>query len=167
MFAKLSENRMLRINGSIVVVVGREIHHVFLLWKDVKSSPVYEVHQIGQIRQRCVSLDNGTVSWDKIRWDAQITELEEDRKIAWESISGDVANCGEVLFTPEEEGKKTRIELTMVFETGLMGESLLRLLKDPQKQLQENLENSKKRLNPEKVYFRPYLCSSDACFTGP
>lgn len=130
---------MLRLNGSIIV--RREVHQLFLRWKDVESFPRF-MRYISS-----VTYENGVSHWEmepvpgmKIRWDARIKQIEEDRKISWESISGDIGNKGEVLFTPEDK-QKTRIELTMVFETGFLGESMFRLLEDPRKQLQEDLEN--------------------------
>src|SRR5256886_13450645 len=104
---------MERIEKSIEVQCP--VRTVYNQWTQFEEFPRF-MAGVKEVRQ----LDDTHVHWhaevwgkDK-EWDAEITEQEPDRGIAWRSTSG-ARNAGQVRFEPVGQDR-TRIRLTMEYE---------------------------------------------------
>ena len=96
------------------VIVDAPIHQVFHTWRNLENLPRFMSH-VQEVRQ----LDGKRSHWKgKVagidqEWDAEITQLEENKVIAWRSISG-FKNSGEVRFEPLDG--KTKITVRFEYE---------------------------------------------------
>ncbi len=96
------------------------VRMVYNEWIDFESFPRF-MEGIEEVRR----LDDRTYNWraslygKKEEWDAEVTEMVPDKRIAWRSISGP-AHSGLVTFEPID-ATVTRISLTMAYEpSGLL-----------------------------------------------
>lgn len=104
---------MARVEKSIVVDVP--VRTAYDQWTQFESFP-----QFMDGVKEVVQLDEKTLRWhasvggkDK-EWEAQITEQQPDRHIAWRSTTG-APNAGSVMFTPDG-ADRTRITLEISYE---------------------------------------------------
>jgi uncharacterized membrane protein len=88
--------------------VDRPIHEVYQRWLDYEGL-VGLVPQIKEVRKTGENHSHWVVEalGVRVEWDAEVTAKEENRRIAWRSISG-FENRGEVLFEPIG-GEQTRV----------------------------------------------------------
>ena len=98
-----------------IVVVDRPLRTVYNQWTQFEEFPRF-MSGVKAVRQ----LDDTHLHWQaevwgrEKEWDAEITEQEPDRRIAWKSISG-AMNAGTVRFEAVDESH-TRIRLVMAYE---------------------------------------------------
>jgi len=140
-----------QIKGSIVV--RSSVEDVFLYWVNFENFPDF----MGNIKSVQITGDQtshwvmqGPMGMD-IEWDAIITDIEPNRRIAWASTGGDINTNGEVVFhrfSPEE----TEVEVTLMYEApgGRAGEMLAKAIDNPQDRLAQDLRNFKQHV--ESVY---------------
>jgi uncharacterized membrane protein len=93
--------------------LDRPIHEVYRRWQSFEdlaelAPQIREVRQISDTRSHWVVEAMGV----RAEWDAEVTEREENRRIAWRSVAG-FQNSGEVLFEPLGE---SRTRVTVNFE---------------------------------------------------
>jgi uncharacterized membrane protein len=82
--------------------------------------------------------------WGKDKeWDAEITEQEPDKRIAWRSISGDGLNAGVVRFEPLSTNR-TRVRLVMAYEPRGAVENIGDALGIMSGRVENSVENFKK-----------------------
>ncbi len=85
-----------------------------------------------------------TIMGKKIKSTAVITELQEDKRISWESAGKELNTKGYVTFTSLLNNET---EITIFIEYshpfGLFGEFLLEIFSEPQQKLEEALERFK------------------------
>ena len=81
-----------------------------------------------------------------VEWNAEMTRLEEDKRIAWNSkdMDGTITTSGQVTFNnlPNNE---TEITVTMQYQPpgGKLGEAVAKLFSNPEERLMEDLRNFK------------------------
>ena len=139
------EGTMQRVERSIRVAapVGR----VYELWRNFENFPrfmehVEEVHVLG---------DGRTSHWKlkaplgvNVEYDAMITEDDPNKSIGWRSTDGNLGNSGNVTFTEQEDN--TLVHVIMQWADtpgGPIGEALSRILQNPEKMLEEDLQRFK------------------------
>ena len=79
-----------------------------------------------------------------IAWDAKTISVQENKKIAWQSTGGDIETHGAVTF--EEIGSdETKVTVGLEYRppAGAIGEFVAKLLSNPEKQLEEDLNRFK------------------------
>ena len=83
----------------------------------------------------------------RIEWDAEITEEEENRLIAWRSLAGaQVENWGTVRFETAPGGRGTHVRVHLQYNPpgGIFGASVAKLFgREPQQQVHEDLHHLK------------------------
>src|SRR5690349_17219207 len=97
------------------VEVPAPIDQVYSRWTDFTSFPefmsnVEDVQRLGEDRYHWVARIFGA----KEEWDAEVTDQDANRRIAWRSVSGPY-NAGMVLFNPTDSGQtevRLRLEYT-------------------------------------------------------
>lgn len=97
-----------------------------------------------------------------LEWDAQTTQREENRAIAWNSTRGEVGTSGQVRFREVGQPGRTRVQVQMNYSDppgGRVGEVASRAVANPKLQLEQDLRNLKDILegsaSPEEVQQRP------------
>ena len=127
--------------------IDAPIQRVFAFWRDYENFPLF----LGNVRE-VEDLGNGRSHWTvegpagvPVEWEAELTELEPNRVLAWRSEPGAVVpNRGEVRFTPSNGG--TRVELRICYSppAGELGEAVAELLgDDPRTQMNHDLNRVK------------------------
>ena len=135
------------------VTVGRSPEDLYAFWRNFENLPQFMTHlesvsvQAGGTRSHWVAkAPVGT----QVQWDAEITEDEPGRRIAWRSLEGAlVPNEGHVDFRPAPTGRGTEVHVSLTYRPpgGSMGASVARLLgEEPAVQVAEDLRRLKRLL---------------------
>ncbi|PZA08877.1 MULTISPECIES: SRPBCC family protein [unclassified Meiothermus] len=76
-----------------------------------------------------------------VTWKAVTTVMNPARELAWQSVEGSIKTQGHIRVEPE--GEQTRIEVYVEYTPpgGAVGEAFASLFKNPQKMLEQDLEN--------------------------
>lgn len=130
------------------VIIKGDIGNVFNLWSNFEHFP----HFMKYIKS-VTKTGPRTSHWEvegplgmTARWDAELTRLEDNKRIAWNSKDreGNVTTSGQVTFNalPDNETEIT-VLLQYVPPAGKAGELITNLFSDPEKRLEEDLRNFK------------------------
>ena len=137
---------MQRVERSIRV--SAPVSKVYDYWRDFQNFPRFMEH-VEEVRL----LDgDGTLShWKfkgplgtKAEFDARLTSDKPNKEIAWNSTEGSIQTSGAVTFT--ELNDNTQVHVVMQWAdppAGAVGEAMSRLLQDPDKMLEEDLQRFK------------------------
>lgn len=113
------------------ILVKAPIEQVYQTWANVENFPNF-MHHIKQVDKT----GDRTSHWvmegplnTKIEWDAETTRLDENKRIAWSSITGDIKTSGQVTFN---ELPDNQVEVTVML-------NMCHLLAWPVKSLQNSL----------------------------
>ena len=128
-----------------IIVKGSpsELYH---LWADVESFPRFmkNVKSVTRTGDRTTHwVVEGPLGKD-VEWDAEITRMEEGKRLAWNSAEGTVVKTsGQVVFTEMSHGQ-TQITVTlMVVPRGKMGEAAAGLFGKLDETLEQDLRRFK------------------------
>jgi uncharacterized membrane protein len=130
------------------VIVKSDVSDVFNLWSSFEHFP----HFMKYIKT-VTKTGPRTSHWEvagplgiEAKWDAEMTRLEENKRIAWNSKDheGNVTTSGQVTFNalPNNETEVT-VVLQYVPPAGKAGELITNLFSDPEGQLEEDLRHFK------------------------
>jgi len=128
------------------ILVKAPLDQVYQAWANFENFPNFMQH-IKQVEKT----GDRTSHWvmegplnTKIEWDAETTRLEENKRIAWNSITGDIKTSGQVTFNelPDQHVEVT-VMLKYVPPAGLAGEIVAELFSNPEGKLLEDLRNFK------------------------
>ena len=112
------------------VVVNAPVNQVYSYWRNLENLPNFMTN-IEDVRSTGPGMTHWVVKGPlgvKMEFDAQTTQEEENRELAWNSLEGSVQTSGEVRFQ-ELGSERTRIEVTMNYEDlpgGRIGETEMR-----------------------------------------
>lgn len=121
-----------------------DISHIYHLWTQFENFPNFMKH-IKTVRYIGPNMTHWVMEGifgGSIEWDAITTAAEPNARVAWQSVSGDVTNSGEVLF--EEAGPDlVRVTATIDFQPpgGAAGEVIAKFIGNLEDRVQEDLEN--------------------------
>jgi len=130
------------------VVVDAPIHEVFTMWRNFENFPQFMSHvEEVKILDGGISHWKGKVAGVDQEWDAKTTKMEEDKVIAWDSISG-FENSGEIRFEPVDAGTKVTVHFEYVPPAGLLGEAAEAVYvgREFDQSLEEDLKHFKERV---------------------
>ncbi|WP_156686426.1 SRPBCC family protein [Mycobacterium sp. Marseille-P9652] len=139
------------------VTVRRSPDEVYAFWRDVANLPAFMYHL------KSVTADgDGRSHWvasapagRSVEWNAQITEDEPGRRIAWQSLPGaSVDNGGSVEFTPTPDGASTEVRVTIGYHLpgGALGKAAATLFgESPDQQVNDDLRRFKQILETGQV----------------
>ena len=105
------------------IEIDRPVSMVYSQWTHFEAFPEF-MPGVTEVRQ----VDDKHLHWKAmlggkdVEWDAEITELEPNRRITWNSTSG-AHNAGTVRFK-RLGSERTQVRLVMAFETGSAYETL-------------------------------------------
>lgn len=136
------------------VTIGVSPDDLYAFWRDFTNLPRFMTHLTsvqlqgpGGVRSRWVArAPAGT----HVHWDAEITEDQPGRRIAWRSVDGaQVPNEGHVTFRPAPADRGTEVQVALTYHPpgGTMGAALARLLgEEPAVQIAADLRRLKRLL---------------------
>jgi uncharacterized membrane protein len=151
--------------------VDAPVEQVFRLWSHPELFPRFLTHvdrvePTGDGRYHWVATGPGGI---KVDWDAEVTEIEPNRRLAWRSLEGSkVDTHGMVDLTPEEGGG-TRIHVDMSYgpPAGLIGHSIAWLTRqDPRTAMNEDLIRMKSLLEDGRTTVQGEEVRLDDIFAG-
>jgi uncharacterized membrane protein len=132
------------------VMVAVPARAAYEAWRNFENLPRI-MHHIEEVRV----VGNGRSHWKArgplgmdAEWDAEMTMDEPNRTIAWRSIEGNssVKTAGRVDF--EESGDETcvRVMLTYDAPAGVVGDTAAKILSNPERQIEEDLQRFKETI---------------------
>ena len=126
------------------VEINAPVGVVFELYSDFEKFPEWMEHikEVRQTEPRFTRWAADAPLGINVEWEAETTTLEPNRKIAWQTVRGDVEMKGEVTFEETEPGKTT-LHVAISYEppAGHLGTLLAKFFgNDPEKQMDEDLK---------------------------
>lgn len=148
------------------------VHEVFSFFCNLEAFPRVMDHL------RRVEVSGGRSRWKvagpvgiPARWEAQIAEFVQDQRIGWRSIPGSpIPNAGTIRFLPEDEGRRTRVEVKMSYTPpgGFLGHAVARFLgKDPRKAMDQDLLRVKSLLETGTATAHGHTVTREEVLAGP
>jgi uncharacterized membrane protein len=128
------------------VIIKGNPDEVFTLWNDIEMLPsiikdIKEVEKVDELVSHWVV--KGPLGKD-FEWTAQITRFDEDRRVAWKTLEGDLKTSGQVTFKDLPQGE-TEMTVTMQYvpPAGKVGETVSKVVEGPRKKVSEGLHDFK------------------------
>jgi len=129
------------------IIVKSSVDDVYAIWADFEQFPrfmtyIKSITKTGDRTSHWVM--EGPLGKD-LAWDAETTKLDPNQRIAWNSRDGgDIKTSGQVTFHALPQGQ-TDITVTLQYvpPAGKLGEVVANLFSNPEKQLEEDLQNFK------------------------
>ena len=158
-----TERRGVPVNKSIVINASAE--EIYQFWRDFEKLPQFmryleSVTVTGEGRSHWVAKAPG----GSVEWDAEITEDQPNRLIAWRSLEGsEVKTSGTVRFEPATGGRGTVVHVQLDYSPpgGAFGALFAKLFgEDPDGQMQIDLRRFKQVIELGEVVV------SDGTLTG-
>ncbi|MEE6177149.1 SRPBCC family protein [Mycobacterium sp. 050134] len=148
-----SRHRMVR----AAVTVRKPPEAVYRFWSDVQNLPTF-MHHLKSVTAN----GDGRSHWvanapagQSVEWDAQTTEDEPGKRIAWQSLPGSVVeNGGSVEFASTPDGRSTEVRVTIGYHLpgGALGKAALTLFgESPDQQVNDDLRRFKQILETGQV----------------
>jgi uncharacterized membrane protein len=130
------------------IIVQGNIAEIYNLWANFENFPnfmknIKSVSRTGPDTSQWVM--EGPLG-KTIEWDAKTTRLEENKRIAWNSMDSDsdITTSGQVTFNALPQGQVEVTATVHYVPHGKIAEMGAALFANPEKQLIEDLENFKK-----------------------
>jgi uncharacterized membrane protein len=135
--------------------IAAPVEQVFRLWSHPELFPRFLTHlksvdRVGDGRYRWVATGPGGVD---VEWDAEVTELEPNRRLSWRSLEGSkIDTRGTVHLEPEKGGTRVHVDLSYGPPAGLLGHSVAWLARqDPRTAMNDDLLRMKTLLEEGKT----------------
>lgn len=128
------------------VVVKANVTDVYRIWSNFDKFPLF-MKNIKSVTKT----DDDTSHWVmqgplgvKVEWDAKTIQQDENKRIAWKSIDGDIKTSGQVTFDELSQGE-TRVNVSMGYEppAGAAGKAVADLFSNPESRLEDDLHRFK------------------------
>jgi len=137
---------MQRVERSIRVKAS--VEQAYQFWRNFENFPrfmenVEEVRLLDTSGRRSHWKLRGPVG-TSVEYDADLTQDEPNRAIGWNSSDGEMSTTGNVTFTEQEDN--TLVHVIMQWSHtpgGAIGETASRVLQNPEKMLEEDLQRFK------------------------
>ena len=136
------------------VTINRPVAEVWAFYRDLSNAPryMYDVDHVEERGDHAHWVAHG-VGGRTVEWDAEITEEEPERVLAWKSVDAAHANAGRTTFK-SVPGRGTVVTLTLSYDPpgGKIGQVVAKLFqKDPAIQARRNLRRLKQLLETGEI----------------
>ena len=136
------------------VTINRPVAEVYAFYRDLSNAPLYmdEVERVEESGGRAHWVAKG-MTGRTVEWDAEITEDEPERVMAWRSLDTSYANTGRATFQ-DVPGRGTVVTLTLSYDPpgGTVGKLVAKLFQhDPAIQARRNLRRLKQLLETGEI----------------
>jgi len=139
------------------ITVNRPPSEVYQFWHNFENLPRFMDHL-----ESVQVTGDGRSHWKakgpagkSVEWDAEMTEDQPNRRIAWRSLPGaDVENAGVVEFQPAMGGKATEVSVQLRYNppAGVIGATVAKLFgREPNQQIHRDLRPFKQLLETGEV----------------
>jgi uncharacterized membrane protein len=153
---QLENDHLIRVQKTITVAVPLE--EVYEFWTHVENFPRFMQHVL-EVRQTSENLTHWKVMGPAglpIEWDAKMTAMQPNKRIAWRSIDGSIVDHeGEIHFERVEGGTRINIHMGYLPPGGALGHAVAAFLAgDPKHLMDEDLLRLKSLLEDGKARVR-------------
>jgi uncharacterized membrane protein len=129
------------------IIVKGNTADVYKVWANFENFPHFMQH-IKSVRKTGDGLSHWVMEGPlgtRIEWDAKTTRAEENKRIGWSSIQGDIKTSGQVTFNnlPDNQTEVT-VVLQYIPPAGMAGAAVAELFGNPEGKLEEDLRNFKR-----------------------
>jgi uncharacterized membrane protein len=129
------------------IIVKGDASAVYAIWANVANLPQFmnRIKSITPTGDRTSHWIMGDPLSRTLEWDAEITRLEPNRRVAWRSLQGgDLATSAQVILTPLPHDE-TAVTVTLQYSPrpDHAGEYAVRLFSDPRGELSADLRRFK------------------------
>lgn len=136
------------------IIVKGSTADVYKVWANFENFPQFMQH-IKSIRKTGDDLSHWVMEGplgSRIEWDAKTTRAEENKRIGWNSIQGDIKTSGQVTFNglPDNQTEVT-VMLQYIPPAGMAGAAVAELFGNPEGKLDEDLRNFKRFIEKRTV----------------
>lgn len=139
------------------ITINRPREEVYAFWRDFRNLARF----MENVESVEVS-DNRRSHWvvkapagKTVEWDSELTEEEEGRLLAWESVEGaDIKNTGRIEFRDAPPGRGTEVTATIVYDPpgGDLGKLIAKLFqKEPKIQARRDLRRFKQLMETGEI----------------
>lgn len=128
------------------VMIKGKADDLFNLWADLEMLPsiipdIKEVQKIDELTSRWVV--KGPLGRD-YAWIAQITRFDEDRRIGWRTLEGDIKTSGQVTFKDiANQQSEMTVSMLYVPPAGKVGDIASQVLENPREKISDSLRDFK------------------------
>lgn len=138
------------VTASHSVTINRSPEELYKFWRDFSNltqvlSNIERIDVIDDRHSHWVAKAPGGMH---VSWDAEVTDDQENRRIAWRSQAGaDVPNWGHVEFRPAPGGRGTEVHAVIRYEppAGAIGRMIAKMFgREPQEQMRHDLQQFKR-----------------------
>jgi uncharacterized membrane protein len=141
------------VNVRTTMVVNKPKHEVYQFWRKLENLPLFMKH-LKTVKEQ----DNKRSHWEAlmpgnlgvIKWEAEIVEEEENRKIAWQSVANStIENAGKVVFEEALGGQGTKLDIVISYRppAGDLGRGIANMLNPVvEKYIREDVSNFKSHI---------------------
>jgi uncharacterized membrane protein len=138
------------VNIRTTMVVNKPKNEVYRFWRNLENLPLFMKH-LKSVKED----DNKTSHWEAlipgnvgiVKWEANIVEDEENRKIAWRSTAESmIENAGKVVFEEALGGQGTKLDIIISYRppAGDIGKGIANMLNPMvEKYVREDVANFK------------------------
>jgi len=147
-FAFLITERFIMERTEKSIEINAPLNVVFDLYSNFENFPKWMKH-IKEVRRTGENYTRWTADAPlgiNVEWEAETTALELNRRIAWQTVRGDVEMKGEVTFAASGSNK-TSMHVALGYKppAGHLGTLVAKLFgNDPEKEIDEELQRFKK-----------------------
>ena len=126
-------------------LVQASAEECYKVWRNLPNIPAWqeqmkEVRETGPRSSVWIMEVNGKT----IQWESEILNDEPGKRIAWQSVGGDLKNAGEVIFEPAPGGRGTMVTVLQEFGFGKIAAATATLLsRNPRQAVIENVRHFK------------------------
>jgi uncharacterized membrane protein len=127
------------------IEVQAPLEDVFRYWSNFENFSQF-MHNVEEVRMTGQDTSHWRVKGPlgkSVEFDARTTEMDPNRGIGWNTTGGEVMTSGEARFEEVAPGR-TRVDVTMNYSDppgGVVGETVANILSNPERNLQEDLQN--------------------------
>ena len=131
------------------VTVKKPVSDTYAIWADFENFP-YFMEYVKRVTKAGPKVSHWEIKGPlgmTVQWDAEMTRMEENKRIAWNSKDrdGTITTSGQVTFNalPQNE---TQVTVTMQYTPpgGKAGEAIANIFSNPEERLTEDLRNFKR-----------------------
>ena len=129
------------------LIVKGDISEVYSLWENFENFPYFmkdikSISKKGENRSHWIM--KGPLGKD-LEWEAETTDIQRNKRIAWNSISGDITTSGQVTFNQlDNDEVQVTVQMQYTPPAGEAGKIAAHLLDNPGKRVEEDLKQFKK-----------------------
>ncbi len=128
------------------IIVKASVEDAYQAWANFENFPRFMKHikSVTKTGERSSHWVMEGPLGKEIKWDAETTRLDENKRIAWNSTDGDIKTSGQVTFNDLPHGEtEITVMLKYVPPGGLAGEIADKLFANPEGKLEDDLRNFK------------------------